>query len=89
MELCFYECLDLFWAWQTSSCIYLNDKEKAEMKLSLFSPFSGSWSKSCNHELGKSPFLTFLLAPWSLAWTVRTDKVFAQEKKDFVINQAC
>lgn len=22
----------------------------------------------------------FLLGPWSLAWTVRADKVFAQEK---------
>lgn len=39
MELCFYECLDLFWAQQTSSCIYLNHKEKAEMKLSLFLTF--------------------------------------------------
>lgn len=39
MELRFYECLDLFWARQTSSCIYLNHKERAEMKLSLFLTF--------------------------------------------------
>lgn len=89
MELFFYECLDLFWAWQTSSCIYLNHKEKAEMKLSLFSPFSGSWSKSYNHEPGKTPFPMFLLDPWSVAWTARTDKVFAQEKNYFVVSQAC
>lgn len=38
-ELCFYECLDLFLAQQTSSCIYLNHEERAEIKLSLFFTF--------------------------------------------------